>query len=45
VDAISVTSGIMCESMLFCLYTNATPKANLLPMAAQIQAAITGGIP
>jgi 2,4-dienoyl-CoA reductase-like NADH-dependent reductase (Old Yellow Enzyme family)/thioredoxin reductase len=40
VDAISVTSGTMCESVPFCLYPNGTPKAHLLPMAARIRAAI-----
>jgi tRNA-dihydrouridine synthase len=40
VDAISVTSGTICESVPFCLYPSGTPKANLLPMAAQIRAAI-----
>ncbi|MBN2116430.1 MAG: FAD-dependent oxidoreductase [Anaerolineales bacterium] len=39
VDAISVTSGTMCESVPYCLYPTGTPKANLLPMAAQIRAA------
>lgn len=39
VDAISVTSGTMCESIPYCLYPTGTPKANLLPMAAQIRAA------
>jgi 2,4-dienoyl-CoA reductase-like NADH-dependent reductase (Old Yellow Enzyme family)/thioredoxin reductase len=37
-DAISVTSGTMCESVPFCMYPNGTPKANLLPMAARIRA-------
>jgi 2,4-dienoyl-CoA reductase-like NADH-dependent reductase (Old Yellow Enzyme family)/thioredoxin reductase len=37
-NAISVTSGTMCESVPFCMYPNGTPKANLLPMAAQIRA-------
>jgi 2,4-dienoyl-CoA reductase-like NADH-dependent reductase (Old Yellow Enzyme family)/thioredoxin reductase len=37
VDALSVTSGTMCESVPFCLYPTGTPKANLLPMAAAIR--------
>lgn len=37
VTAISVTSGTMCESVPYCLYPTGTPKANLLPMAAQIR--------
>ena len=40
VNAISITSGTMCESVPFCLYPNGTPKANLLPMAARIREAI-----
>jgi len=36
-DALSVTSGTMCESVPFCLYPTGTPKANLLPMAAAIR--------
>jgi len=40
VNAISVTSGTMCESVPFCLYPNGTPKAHLLPMAARIREAI-----
>jgi 2,4-dienoyl-CoA reductase-like NADH-dependent reductase (Old Yellow Enzyme family)/thioredoxin reductase len=43
VNAISVTSGTMCESVPFCLYPSGTPKAHLLPMAASIRAAI--GLP
>ena len=39
VTALSVTSGTMCESVPFCLYPTGTPKANLLPMAAQIRKA------
>ena len=39
VNALSVTSGTMCESVPYCLYPTGTPKANLLPMAAQIRAA------
>jgi 2,4-dienoyl-CoA reductase-like NADH-dependent reductase (Old Yellow Enzyme family)/thioredoxin reductase len=38
VNAISVTSGTMCESVPYCLYPTGTPKANLLPMAARIRA-------
>jgi 2,4-dienoyl-CoA reductase-like NADH-dependent reductase (Old Yellow Enzyme family)/thioredoxin reductase len=37
VDALSVTSGTMCESVPFCLYPSGTPKAHLLPMAKQIR--------
>ena len=40
VNAISVTSGTMCESVAFCLYPNGTPKAHLLTMAARIREAI-----
>jgi 2,4-dienoyl-CoA reductase-like NADH-dependent reductase (Old Yellow Enzyme family)/thioredoxin reductase len=40
VDALSVTSGTMCESVPFCLYPTGTPKANLLPMAARIRNAV-----
>jgi 2,4-dienoyl-CoA reductase-like NADH-dependent reductase (Old Yellow Enzyme family) len=40
VNAVSVTSGTMCESVPFCLYPSGTPKANLLPMAARIRGAI-----
>jgi 2,4-dienoyl-CoA reductase-like NADH-dependent reductase (Old Yellow Enzyme family)/thioredoxin reductase len=43
VNAISVTSGTMCESVPYCLYPTGTPKANLLPMAARIRAA--SGLP
>lgn len=39
VNAISVTSGTMCESVPFCLYPSGTPKAHLLPMAARIKEA------
>jgi 2,4-dienoyl-CoA reductase-like NADH-dependent reductase (Old Yellow Enzyme family)/thioredoxin reductase len=39
VQAISVTSGTMCESVPFCLYPTGTPKANLLPMAARLRKA------
>jgi 2,4-dienoyl-CoA reductase-like NADH-dependent reductase (Old Yellow Enzyme family)/thioredoxin reductase len=43
VNAISVTSGTMCESVPYCLYPTGTPKANLLPMAARIRA--VSGLP
>jgi 2,4-dienoyl-CoA reductase-like NADH-dependent reductase (Old Yellow Enzyme family)/thioredoxin reductase len=43
VNALSVTSGTMCESVPFCLYPAGTPKAHLLPMAARIREA--AGIP
>ena len=43
VNAISVTSGTMCESVPYCMYPTGTPKANLLPMAAHIRAA--SGLP
>jgi 2,4-dienoyl-CoA reductase-like NADH-dependent reductase (Old Yellow Enzyme family)/thioredoxin reductase len=36
-DALSITSGTMCESVPFCLYPTGTPKAHLLPMAARIR--------
>ncbi|MGD2121607.1 MAG: FAD-dependent oxidoreductase, partial [Gemmatimonadota bacterium] len=36
-DALSVTSGTMCESVPFCLYPSGTPQANLLPMASEIR--------
>jgi 2,4-dienoyl-CoA reductase-like NADH-dependent reductase (Old Yellow Enzyme family)/thioredoxin reductase len=39
VNALSITSGTMCESVPFCLYPTGTPKSNLLPMAAHIRAA------
>ena len=39
VDALSVTSGTMCESVAFCLYPAGTPKAHLLPMAEEIRRA------
>jgi 2,4-dienoyl-CoA reductase-like NADH-dependent reductase (Old Yellow Enzyme family)/thioredoxin reductase len=39
VDALSVTSGTMCESVPFCLYPSGTPKAHLLPMAKEIREA------
>ncbi len=37
VDALSVTSGTMCETVPFCLYPAGTPEAHLLPMAARIR--------
>ncbi len=40
VDALSITSGTMCESVAYSLYPTGTPKANLLPMAGQIRAAV-----
>ncbi len=43
VDALSVTSGTMCESVPFCLYPAGTPEAHLLPMAARIREA--SGLP
>jgi 2,4-dienoyl-CoA reductase-like NADH-dependent reductase (Old Yellow Enzyme family)/thioredoxin reductase len=43
VNALSVTSGTMCESVPFCLYPTGTPKAHLLPMAARIRGA--SGLP
>lgn len=43
VNAISLTSGTMCESVPFCLYPSGTPKAHLLPLAARIREAI--GLP
>jgi len=41
VNALSITSGSMCESVPFCLYPTGTPQANLLPMAARIREAVT----
>ncbi|MEN8171842.1 MAG: FAD-dependent oxidoreductase [Chloroflexota bacterium] len=41
VQAISITSGTMCETVPFCLYPTGTPKANLLPMAVQIRKAVS----
>jgi 2,4-dienoyl-CoA reductase-like NADH-dependent reductase (Old Yellow Enzyme family)/thioredoxin reductase len=43
VNALSITSGTMCESVAFCLYPTGTPKAHLLPMAARIRGA--SGLP
>ncbi|HDN04609.1 MAG TPA: FAD-dependent oxidoreductase [Chloroflexi bacterium] len=40
VQALSITSGTMCESVPFCLYPTGTPKANLLPMAAWVKDAV-----
>jgi 2,4-dienoyl-CoA reductase-like NADH-dependent reductase (Old Yellow Enzyme family)/thioredoxin reductase len=37
VNALSVTSGTMCESIDYCLYPIGTPKAYLLPMSARIR--------
>lgn len=37
VDALSVTSGTMCETVPFCLYPAGTPEAHLLPMAGRIR--------
>ncbi|MBN1483739.1 MAG: FAD-dependent oxidoreductase [Chloroflexia bacterium] len=37
VDALSVTSGTMCESVPYCLYPIGTPQAHLLPMSARIR--------
>jgi 2,4-dienoyl-CoA reductase-like NADH-dependent reductase (Old Yellow Enzyme family)/thioredoxin reductase len=36
VNALSITSGTMCESVAYCLYPLGTPKAHLLPMSARI---------
>jgi 2,4-dienoyl-CoA reductase-like NADH-dependent reductase (Old Yellow Enzyme family)/thioredoxin reductase len=36
-NALSITSGTMCESVPFCLYPTGTPKHNLLPMSARIR--------
>lgn len=41
VQALSITSGSMCESVPFCLYPTGTPKANLLPMASQVKSAVS----
>jgi 2,4-dienoyl-CoA reductase-like NADH-dependent reductase (Old Yellow Enzyme family)/thioredoxin reductase len=40
INALSITSGTMCESVPFCLYPTGTPKAHLLPMAAHIRDAV-----
>ncbi len=42
-DALSVTSGTMCESVPYCMYPTGTPKANILPMAGRVRAA--SGLP
>jgi 2,4-dienoyl-CoA reductase-like NADH-dependent reductase (Old Yellow Enzyme family)/thioredoxin reductase len=41
VNALSITSGTMCESVPFCLYPTGTPEANLLPMAARIRRSVS----
>jgi 2,4-dienoyl-CoA reductase-like NADH-dependent reductase (Old Yellow Enzyme family)/thioredoxin reductase len=41
VDALSVTSGTMCESAAYCLYPIGTPKAHLLPMSARIRSRVS----
>jgi 2,4-dienoyl-CoA reductase-like NADH-dependent reductase (Old Yellow Enzyme family)/thioredoxin reductase len=41
VDALSVTSGTMCESVAYCLYPIGTPKAHLLPMSARIRSFVS----
>ncbi|HHE72728.1 MAG TPA: FAD-dependent oxidoreductase, partial [Chloroflexi bacterium] len=41
VNALSITSGTMCESVPYCLYPIGTPKAYLLPMSAQIRQRVT----
>jgi 2,4-dienoyl-CoA reductase-like NADH-dependent reductase (Old Yellow Enzyme family) len=41
VNALSVTSGTMCESVPFCLSPAGTPEANLLPMAARIKESVS----
>ena len=41
IQALSITSGTMCESIPFCLYPTGTPKANLLPLAAQVKDAVS----
>ncbi len=43
VDALSLTSGTMCESVPFCLYPAGTPKAHLLPMARRVR--VASGLP
>ena len=42
-DALSITSGTMCESVPFCLYPAGVPEAGLLPMAARIRRSV--GLP
>jgi 2,4-dienoyl-CoA reductase-like NADH-dependent reductase (Old Yellow Enzyme family)/pyruvate/2-oxoglutarate dehydrogenase complex dihydrolipoamide dehydrogenase (E3) component len=41
VNALSVTSGTMCESVPYCLYPIGTPKAHLLPMSARIRSRVS----
>ncbi len=41
VDALSVSSGTMCETPPFCLYPIGTPKAHLLPAAAEIRKVVS----
>lgn len=41
VNALSITSGTMCESVPFCLYPTGTPEANLLPLSARIRKAVS----
>ena len=41
VNALSITSGTMCESVPYCLYPIGTPKAHLLPMAARIRSQVS----
>jgi 2,4-dienoyl-CoA reductase-like NADH-dependent reductase (Old Yellow Enzyme family)/thioredoxin reductase len=41
VNALSVTSGTMCESVAYCLYPIGTPKAHLLPMSARIRSRVS----
>jgi 2,4-dienoyl-CoA reductase-like NADH-dependent reductase (Old Yellow Enzyme family)/thioredoxin reductase len=41
VNALSVTSGTMCESVAYCLYPIGTPKAHLLPMSARIRRGVS----
>ncbi len=40
-NALSITSGTMCESVPFCLYPAGTPEANLLPMSARIKKSVS----
>ncbi len=41
VNALSITSGTMCESVPYCLYPLGTPKAHLLPMSARIRQSVS----
>jgi 2,4-dienoyl-CoA reductase-like NADH-dependent reductase (Old Yellow Enzyme family)/thioredoxin reductase len=41
VNALSVTSGTMCESVAYCLYPIGTPKAHLLPLSARIRSRVS----